>query len=94
MTNLPPELQKFAPFLDVQPVSLRTAFQYCLCSIMVEAGEMQLVETLRDNGGTICTFETIAGDVFSVAKPAITQEQEAALIKLLGIKLDEEKIDL
>jgi hypothetical protein len=94
MTDLPFELQKFATFLDAQPASLQTAFVYCLCSMMVEAGKMQLVETLPDNGGTICTFETIAGDVFSIAKPAINQEQEAALIKLLEIKLDEEKISL
>ena len=46
-----------------------------------------MVEILADNGRTVCTFETITRDVFSIAKPAVNQEQETALIKLLGIKL-------
>ena len=91
MTEFPSELQKFTTFLDEQPAPLQTAFQYCLCSVLVETGKMQLVETLFDSGATICTFETISGSVFNVAKPAVNQEQEAALKKLLRLKLAEEK---
>ena len=90
MTDLPPELQKYAAFLDAQPELVRIIFQYCLCLIMVEAGKMQLVETLPDNSGAICTFETVAGDTFSIAQPQISKEQEAALVQMLKSKLDVE----
>ena len=88
MADLPPELQKYAAFLDAQPELVRETFQYCLCLILVEAGKMQLVETVPDNSGIICTFETVAGDRFSIIQPQINKEQETALIQMLKSKLD------
>jgi len=46
MSNLPPELQKFAAILDAQPGLIQAAFQYALCLLMVESGKMRLVETV------------------------------------------------
>ena len=57
---------------------------------MVEADKMELIETLPSESRTLCTFRTVAGDVFSIAKPAISKEQEAALIEQLTVILDEE----
>lgn len=88
MAELPAELRKYAAFLDAQTELVRETFQYCLCLILVETGKMQLVETVPDNSGIICTFETVTGDRFSIAQPQINKEQEAALINMLKNKLD------
>lgn len=87
---MPPELAQFAAFLDAQPSHIQGIFQYCLCLLMVEAGKMRLVEIVPGEAGPLLTFETVAGDRFSIVKPPITQEVEAALIEQLRDILDEE----
>ncbi len=51
---------------------------------------MRLVETLPSESGSICVFETVAGDRFSVVKPPISSEDEADLVEQLRDILDEE----
>ena len=46
MTTLPPELAVFASILDAQSAPVRDAFNYCLCLLMVEPGEMRLEKKL------------------------------------------------
>jgi hypothetical protein len=46
--------------------------------LMVEAGKMWLVETVPGVNGLYCVFETTVGDRFSVTKPPISKETEAA----------------
>lgn len=94
MNNLPPELAQFAAFLDAQPAQVQIIFQYCLCLMMVEAGRMRLVKTLPGESGGVCVFETVAGDVFSLNKPPISKEDEAALIEQLRDILDDEGWEL
>jgi len=48
MPILPPELAVFAFLLDAQPVPVRDVFNYFLALLMVEAGEMRVVEPLPD----------------------------------------------
>jgi hypothetical protein len=90
MNNLPPELQQFAALLDAQPGPVQIIFQYCLCLLMEEVGKMRLVETIPGESGPYCVFETIAGDTFSVTKPPISKETEAALVERLRVILDDE----
>jgi hypothetical protein len=90
MSNLPPELQQFAALLDAQPGPVQVAFQYAMCLLMVESGKMRLVETVPGENGPYCVFETIAGDTFSVTKPPIDKEAEAALVEQLRAILDDE----
>ena len=78
MSTLPPELAAFAYLLDAQTPPVRDVFHYCLCLLMVQAGKMRLVEN-----GEICVFETVARVKFSVAKPDLSRDQEAALIDVL-----------
>ena len=67
---------------------MRDAFHYCLCLLMVEAGRMRLVEN-----GEICVFETAARRKFSVTRPDLSRDQEAALIDVLReILKDEEEL--
>ena len=83
----PPELAAFASVLDAQPGRVRDAFNYCMCLLMVEAGKMRLVE---EGPGEICVFETVTRVKFRVAKPALSRDQEAALIDVLREILKDE----
>ena len=90
MPTLPPELAAFSYLLDAQPAPMRDAFHYCLCLLMVEAGVMRLVEKVPGENGEIFVFETVARVKFSVTKPALSRDQEAALIDVLREILKEE----
>ncbi len=90
MTELPPELAGFAVLLDAQPQPVREIFQYCLCLLMVEAGKMRLVDTVPGEMSPICVFESSAGETFSVARPPMSQEEEAEVIGVLREILDDE----
>jgi hypothetical protein len=85
MPTLPPELAAFSYLLDAQPAPVRDAFHYCLCLLMVEAGKMRLVVN-----GEVCVFETVARVKFSVTKPVLSRDQEAALIDVLREILKDE----
>ena len=68
---------------------MRDAFQYFLCLCMVEAGVIRLVEKVPDENGEMCVFapcrdgKTVARVKFSVTRPALSRDQEAALIEVL-----------
>ncbi len=40
MADLPPEFEAIAFLYESQPAEVRTAFNYCLCVMMVESGKM------------------------------------------------------
>jgi hypothetical protein len=90
MNDLPPELAGFASLLDAQPQPVREIFQYCLCLMMVEAGKMRLVGTVPGEASPICIFESTAGESFSVARPPMSQEEEAEVIAMLREILKDE----
>ena len=90
LSDLPPDLAAFASLLDAQPEPARAAFAYCLAVAMVLDGKARLVETRPGDASPVCVFETVAGDTFSMAKPRITKEQEAALIDHIRDILEEE----
>jgi hypothetical protein len=90
MPTLPPELAAFSYLLDAQPTPVRDAFHYCLCLCMVEAGVMRLVEKVPGEHGRVCVFETTRAERFSVVKPALSRDQEVALIDVLREILKEE----
>ncbi len=85
-----PELAAFAPLLDAQPTPVRAAFAYCLAVAMAQDGKARLVETRPGDASPVCVFETLAGDTFSIAKPRVTKEQQAALIDTIRDILEEE----
>ena len=83
MEYLPPELETFGAYIDAQPQPVREAFQYCLCLMMVEAGDMKLLKSMPGDKGELCYFENSAGEAFTIPRPAITVEQEAGVIETL-----------
>ncbi|HET6443393.1 MAG TPA: hypothetical protein VFI27_02345 [candidate division Zixibacteria bacterium] len=90
MTDLPPELEGFASLLEAQPQPVREVFQYCLCLMMVEAGKMRLVDTVPGEASPISVFESAAGESFSVARPPMSQEEEAEVKAMLREILKDE----
>ena len=90
MTDLPPELSALASLVDAQPAPVREAFRYCLALAMVEAGKARLVGQEPGEAGAVCTFETVDGERFSLARPAMSKEVEAEVKEMLREILEEE----
>jgi hypothetical protein len=59
---------------------------------MVEAGKMRLVDKVLGENGEICVFATVASVKFSVARPVLSKDQEAALIDVLQEILEVEGV--
>ena len=87
--TLPPELAAFS--IPARPAPVRDAFHYCLCVLMVETGKMRPVEKVPGEAGKICVFATTRGDHFRVVRPALSRDQEAALIDVLREILKDEE---
>ncbi len=62
---------------------MQDAFRYCLALAMVEAGKARLVGQEPGEAGAVCTFETAAGERFSLARPAMSGdvEEEGTVIR-------------
>jgi hypothetical protein len=69
--------------IDAQPEPVRGMFNYCLAFAMVELGRGRLVGTTPGEAGPICTFETITGEHFSIARPPMSEQQEKRVIREL-----------
>jgi hypothetical protein len=91
--DLPTELAALAFLLDAQPTPVRDAFNYYLALMMVEAGKVRLVEMVPGENGPVCVFESSAGEQFSLARPAMTAEQEATVKEILREILEDEPLD-
>jgi hypothetical protein len=65
---------------------------------MVEAGKMRLVEKVPGQNGESCVFapcrdgKTVARVKFSLTRPALSRDQEAALIDVLREILKDEEM--
>ena len=59
----------------------RSAFTYWLVLMMIEAGKATLIETRPGEAGTICVFESSAGERFALARPAMSEEREAEVLE-------------
>jgi hypothetical protein len=83
MTTLPPELAAFASLLNTQPGPVHVIFQYCLAMLMVEGDQAKLIRTEPGEAGALCTFETVAGDVFTLTRPPLSTADEVEMKKVL-----------
>jgi len=57
---------------------------------LAEAGKALLVGQESGEAGAVCTFETVIGERFSLARPAMTEEMQAEVREMLREILDEE----
>jgi len=58
--------------------------------MMVEAEKMRLVETLPGEVTSKCVFVSAVGERFSVTRPSMSEEEEAAVIDVLREILKDE----
>lgn len=60
--------------------------------MMVEAGKMQVVDTIPTDTIPLCDFITITGDSFAVHRTSITEAEEQQLIAALREILQDEEL--
>jgi hypothetical protein len=74
--RLPPEFQRTAELVDQQPPEVREVFHFMLTVAMEESGMAELINTAQVDGRTWYSYDSVAGDVFSVVRPEIDPELE------------------
>ena len=72
------------------PPEVREAFHFCLAVAMEEADKAKLLNIAQVDGRTDYSYETVAGDVFSVVRSEISAEMEGAVRQELMRILEEE----
>ncbi len=78
--NLPPELEQVAELLARQPSEVRDLFRYALVLAMLDDEKAHVIGFREAQGYTWLTVETVAGDVFEILRPALSEELEAELM--------------
>ncbi len=81
--NNPYTILAIAHQLGLEPAATQSAFAYCLCLLMVEAGRMRLVAKTPGDDGPLCHFHSADGEVFLVPEPTLTAAQLAQLKAIL-----------
>jgi hypothetical protein len=86
-----PQFEPFRALFESKPARVRKAYDYCLCLLMVENGEMELIKTVPGVTTPICMFKAVSGDMVAVEKPPLSQEQIADVLDTLrGYTKDED----
>jgi hypothetical protein len=78
--GLPPELRQLAAQLAAEPAHIQQLFRYALAVSMCKRGTAHLASAKPGPGGALLTFETVAGDTFTIQKPALATAQETKLL--------------
>jgi hypothetical protein len=76
-----------------EPPTVREALQFCMAVAMEERGGARLVNTAQVDGRTYYSYETVAGDVFSLVRPEMGAEAERAVREWLVKWMEEESAD-
>lgn len=79
--NLPPEFEPLLQLLERQPESVRAIFHFAMVLMMIDDEKARVMETYVENGQTIWLVQTIAGDIFTIVRPSISEEMEASLLE-------------
>ncbi len=74
-SDIPPELGLLSSILDEHPPATRELFQYAFALLAVEDGKAQIVGRPWIEQREHITFQTIAGEVFTLAKPAVAESE-------------------
>jgi hypothetical protein len=89
--DLPPEHQYVAELLGQQPSAVRDLFRYALVLAMIDDEKARVIATRVEKEHEWLTVETVAGDVFEILSPPISEELEAQLMRQVrAIVADEE----
>jgi hypothetical protein len=88
--DLPPEIQQVADLLSEQPRDVRELFRYALVLAMIDDEKARIDGTRVEEEGDWLTIETIAGDVFEIIRPPISEELEAQLMEQVRAIVEED----
>ena len=72
--KLPPEFEMLSRVVDAQPEDVRELFHYALTMLMVEDGKAKIIERHHVDNLEYLTIETLAGDVFEILTPQVSED--------------------
>lgn len=78
--DLPPGLRYVAELLSEQPPEVRDLFRFALVLAMIDDEKARVSGTRVGEEREWLTIETVAGDVFEIVRPAISEEVEGQLV--------------
>lgn len=79
--ELPPEMQEVLDALSEQPAATREMFRYALVLMMIDDEKARVLDTQEEDGQTVLTVRTTAGDEFRIVRPAMSEETEMILLE-------------
>jgi hypothetical protein len=78
---LPPEIEEVADILSKQRPEVRDLFRYALVLAMIDDEKAWVTGTRVGEERELLTVKTVAGDVFEIERPPISEELEAVLMR-------------
>ena len=87
---LTPEPRRLGAFVDRQLLQVRQDLQFCIAVALEENGGCRLINTAQVHGRTWYSYESVAGEVFSVVRPEIGAETEREVREWLARLVEEE----
>jgi hypothetical protein len=91
--DLPPELERLADLLSEQPPEVRDLFRYALALAMIDDEKAWVTSSRVEGDREYLTIQTIAGEVFEILRPEISEEVEAQLMEQVrAIIADEDDV--
>ena len=90
--DLPPEIEQVADLLIKQRPEVRALFRYALVLAMIDDEKAHVIRTRVEEEREWLTVETVASDVFAIARPPISEELEAVLVSEVRSIMNREEI--
>ncbi len=86
----PPEFKRLADQISEQPPEVRDLFRYALMLAMIDDEKARMAGTRIEGNREFVTVKTLAGDVFEMVRPGISEEDKAELIEQVRAIVHEE----
>ena len=88
--DLPPEIQHVADLIGKQGPEVRELFRYALVLAMIGDEKARVIGTRVEEEREWLTVETVAGEVFEIARPPIWEEVDAQLMEQVRAIVEED----
>lgn len=87
-SDLPPEFDDLLAAADRQPESARQLWRYAIALMLVDDEKAHFVGSHRDGDTLHLVVQPVAGEIFSIVRPPMTEEVEHALLSMIRHILD------
>lgn len=88
--DLPPKWQDVAELLSEQPPAVREMFRYAIVLAMIDDEKARVTSKRTSDNQEWLTVQTIAGDVFEIERPSISEKLEAELMTQVRAIIEED----